>query len=199
VNLPQKIMLVDRSGPLAAAWREVFRDHPEIEVVVGDFFEREADAMISPANSFGIMDGGLDAAIHAAIPGIERAVQDIIRSKHHGEMPIGVAELVVTNDRRWPWLVCAPTMRIPDDVSRTVNAYLAFRAALLCIRTHNEEHPSKPIRSVLCPGLCTGIGAMPPRRCAAQMRVAYRQVLAEPDVPDFDTIHKTHRAMRTAD
>ena len=43
------------------------------------------------------------------------------------------------------YLVCAPTMRVPTNVSKTVNAYLAFRAVLrageLCI---------KCMRSLIC-------------------------------------------------
>ena len=31
-----------------------------------------------------------------------------------------------------PYLISAPTMRVPEDVSDTVNAYLAFRAVLRC-------------------------------------------------------------------
>jgi O-acetyl-ADP-ribose deacetylase (regulator of RNase III) len=194
-----RILLVDRNAPLAAAWRETFRDHPEVEVTCGDFFSLEADAMVSPANSFGIMDGGLDAVIHVTIgPNVQSAVWNVIREKHHGEIPVGAAEIVATDDVRWPFLVCAPTMRVPEDVSRTLNAYLAFRAILLAVQRHKASSAA-PIRSLLCPGLGTGVGAMPPRRCAAQMRVAYRQVRGSPDVPSFETIHATHRAMRTAD
>ena len=32
------------------------------------------------------------------------------------------------------YLISAPTMRVPEDVSETVNAYLAFRAVLQCGR-----------------------------------------------------------------
>jgi O-acetyl-ADP-ribose deacetylase (regulator of RNase III) len=196
--LPERILLVDLRGALANAWRESFHDVPSVEVIVGDFFSRDADAMVSPANSFGIMDGGLDAAIrHELGLQVEASVQAVIRERHHGEIPVGSAEIVATNHARWPWLVCAPTMRVPEDVSQTLNAYLAFRATLLAVRRHNEAHEAK-IRSVVCPGLGTGVGAMPPRRCAAQMRVAYRQVTEAPDLPSFETIHRTHNAMRAA-
>jgi O-acetyl-ADP-ribose deacetylase (regulator of RNase III) len=42
--------------------------------------------MVSPANSFGIMDGGLDAAIRATLGRrAESAVQSLILEKQHGE------------------------------------------------------------------------------------------------------------------
>jgi O-acetyl-ADP-ribose deacetylase (regulator of RNase III) len=196
--LPERIHLVDQSAPLVAAWREVFRDHPEIIAERRDFFEQHADAMVSPANSFGIMDGGLDAAIRDTLgPAIEARVRGVLVERHHGELHVGSAEIVPTGDPRWPALVVAPTMRVPDDVSRTTNAYVAFRAALLAVRRHNEAGEGSRIRSLLCPGLCTGVGAMPPRRCAVQMRIAYRQLRDAPTLPSFKAIYEAHAAMRT--
>lgn len=191
----ERIHLVDRDPALVAAWREVFRDHPEVVPSKDDYFSVSADAMVSPANSFGIMDGGLDAAIAAAIPGVERRVRERIAKEHHGELPVGLAEVVPTDDARWPYLIVAPTMRIPEDVSRTTHAYVAFRAILLAVRRHAGS--GAPIRTLLCCGLCTGIGAMPARRAAVQMRMAYRQVAGDGRPPPFADIHEHHRIMRT--
>lgn len=194
----ERIHLVDRDASLVAAWREVFREFPEVIPERGDFFEQPADAMVSPGNSFGIMDGGLDAAIREALgASIETQVREMLVERHHGELHVGGAEIVETGDGRWPILVFAPTMRVPDDVSRTTNAYVAFRAILLSVRRHNALAGMKPIRSLLCPGLCTGIGAMAPRRCAAQMRIAYRQVREPPTLLPFDAIYDVHTKMRT--
>lgn len=51
--LPSRIYLRDRNAPLANAWRESFATADEVSVDEGDFFEQPADAMVSPANSFG--------------------------------------------------------------------------------------------------------------------------------------------------
>jgi O-acetyl-ADP-ribose deacetylase (regulator of RNase III) len=190
-----RILLIDRDPKLVRAWQEVFRDVDEVEAIVGDYFERPADAMVSPANSFGIMDGGLDLAIRDVLGRhVETRVQAVIAEKHHGEMAIGAAEVVATDNDRWPWLICAPTMRIPEDVSRTVNAYWAFRAILLAARRH-----ATPVSSLICSGLATGVGSMPARRCAAQMRQAWMQVAGDPRPPSFARIHKVHQAMKTAE
>jgi O-acetyl-ADP-ribose deacetylase (regulator of RNase III) len=188
---------VDREYPLVAAWRETFRGFEEVSPEQRDFFAEPADAMVSPANSFGIMDGGLDAAIRERIPGVDVRVRAMIEEKHHGEIVPGVAEVIETGDVDWPHLVVAPTMRVPDDVSRTVNAYLAFRAILLAVKRHNEANANDPIKTLLCPGLCTGVGAMPARRSAAQMRIAYRQIKEAPSLPAFEAIYEVHRTMRT--
>jgi O-acetyl-ADP-ribose deacetylase (regulator of RNase III) len=194
---PERVFLLDRERRLAAAWKEAFSDVAAVEVVHGDFFSTEAEAMVSPANSFGIMDGGLDRAIRDVLgAGVERRVRDRIIEHHHGELPVGLAEVVATDDARWPLLVCAPTMRIPESASNTTNAYLAFRAALLALVRHGTAR-GRPVASVVCPGLCTGIGAMSARRCAAQMRIAFRQVSNSPATPSFAEIHRTHQAMRS--
>lgn len=197
--LPERIVLTDKLQPLTRAWGEVFAEHDSIEVIEGDFFERDADAMVSPANSFGIMDGGLDLAIRAALGGqIQSAVQKVILEKHHGELHVGAAEVVETNHARWPLLVVAPTMRIPESVANTLNAYLAFRAILLAVRQHNASAAAQKIKSLLVPGLATGVGAMDARRCAAQMRMAFDQVRQPARIASNATIHLTHQKLRSA-
>ena len=197
--LLDQLLLVDRHGPLVRAWEAAFEDHEEARIVEGDFFAYPADAMVSPANSFGIMDGGLDAAIRDTLGhGVQRAVQARILADFHGELPIGTAVLVETGHASWPFLIAAPTMRVPESVAQTVNAYLAFRAVLLAVRAHNASDHETEIRSVLCPGLGTGIGALDPTRCALQMRLAYQQVRTPARIPSFSQIHAMHRALKTS-
>jgi O-acetyl-ADP-ribose deacetylase (regulator of RNase III) len=167
-------------------------------VIAGDFFSRDADAMVSPANSFGIMDGGLDLAIRENLGfEVQTKVQRMILDRHHGELPVGAAEVVETGHARWPHLVVAPTMRVPENIAQTTNAYVAFRATLLAIRRYNEAHGAR-IRSVLAPGLGTGVGRMDPRRCAAQMRVAFDHVRKPARIPSYAAIHETHLALLSA-
>jgi O-acetyl-ADP-ribose deacetylase (regulator of RNase III) len=196
--LPTKVILVDRESMLVRAWAEAFHDEDVFEAVQGDYFERDADAMVSPANCFGIMDGGLDLAIRDALGfEVQKRVQAVIIDKHHGELPIGCAEIVETGHARWPMLVCAPTMRVPETVSQTLNAYVAFRAILLAVKGWNKNG-ARPIRTLLCCGLGTGIGNLDERRCAVQMRMAWKQVSGPVRIPSFAQIHAIHSAMRTA-
>lgn len=116
----------------------------------------------------------------------------MIVERHHGEIPVGSAELFDTNDERWPVLAAiAPTMRVPESVSHTLDAYLAFRAALLACKRCD-------IGSVGCCGLGTGIGGMDPQRAAVQMRMALLHATGPARIPSFDQIHATHRALRTS-
>lgn len=188
-----KITLVARDAALARAWRTTFDDDERITVVEGDYFAHPADAMVSPANSFGIMDGGIDLAIRDQLGlGVQTRLQRAIVERWHGELPIGCAELVETGDTRWPYLVAAPTMRVPESVASTLNAYLAFRAVLLAC----AKQPA--ITSLVCCGLATGIGRMEPMRCATQMKLALRQVRGVARIPSFQQIHAIHDALRTS-
>jgi hypothetical protein len=128
--LPSKIYLIDRSDLLVDEWSQQYSDCPEVQAIAGDYFHKPADALVSPANSFGIMDGGLDLAIRDQLGFVvEQRIQQVIVEKYHGEMPVGCAEVIITDDSRWPYMVAAPTMRIPEPIPSTLNAYLAFRSS----------------------------------------------------------------------
>lgn len=116
-----QILLVDREAAMVRAWRAAFDDRDDVEVVEGDYFSRRADAMVSPANSFGVMDGGLDAAIRDVLGfAVQQRAQRAIVERHHGELPVGSAELIETNDERWPILVVAPTKDYEREIRRVV-------------------------------------------------------------------------------
>ena len=169
-----RIYLRDRNQELVNHWRKYFSYFPEVHVSCGDIFadgeHMTAEAIISPANAFAYMDGGIDL-VYSNYFGwdLSTRLQELIFREHAGELLVGQAEIIeIQNEHpQLQWLICAPTMRVPMDVSRTVNAYLAFRAALLIAEKNG-------IQSILCPGLGTAIGKMPPRICAMQMLEAYR-------------------------
>ena len=195
----EKLYLIDSKPELCDKWRQVFSSYPEVEVLTGDYFQQSADAIVSPANSFGIMDGGLDLAIRNELGfQIEAEIQDVILNKYHGEMPIGTAEIINTNNNKWSYIIAAPTMRIPENVAFTLNAYIAFRAILIAINSFNESKPKRLIKSLVCSGLGTGIGSMEPVKCATQMRAAYKLITEPARISSFIEIHKSHQTLLTA-
>ena len=194
----EKIYLIDSRQALCNRWEQVFSDYSEVEVITGDYFQQSADAIVSPANSFGIMDGGLDLAIRNELGfQVETDIQKVILNKYHGEMPIGAAEIININHDRWSYMIAAPTMRIPENVAFTLNAYNAFRAILIAINSFNESQPKNPIKSLVCSGLGTGIGSMDPIKCAAQMRAAYKLIKEPARIASFADIHKSHQILLT--
>ena len=166
--------LRDINADVVRAWQRHFKGFEKVQISAGEIFELEADAIVSPANSFGYMDGGIDLVyVHRFGWDLQDRLQSHLREEHDGELPVGQATIVETRDLTIPYLISAPTMRIPMNVSNTLNAYLAFRAAIRAVKQHNAGS-NKPIRSLLCPGLCTAVGRMQPDVAAKQMAAAYR-------------------------
>ncbi|XP_050392539.1 uncharacterized protein LOC126811114 [Patella vulgata] len=195
------IKLRDRQPRLVTEWNKVFSDDIKdgiIEVSQGDIFRDapSADAIVSPANSFGFMDGGIDMAysMHFGWQ-MQHRLQKNIREKYGGELLVGQAEIIPTFDggakedsMNWSawnggkpikYLISAPTMRVPLFVDDSVNSYLAFRAVILAVKKFNTGNPTNPIKSVLCPGLGTAVGRMPADRCAYQMKNAFDTFLLD--------------------
>ena len=187
-----QLHLRDISSTLVTAWRRAFMAAPEVEISCGDIFELERpfDAIVSPANSFGFMDGGIDA-IYSKRFGwdLQDRLQAKLRRELDGECPIGQAVIIETNHPQIPLCISAPTMRVPEPVHHTVNAYLALRAALRAAKADPR------IKTVLCPGLGTAVGRMSDDRCAVQMYAAYEvvvlgQTLAPRTWPESVQLHQ---------
>ncbi len=195
---PSRIILVDQSKALVDAWTTSFSAFTNFTIMQGDYFQLPADAIVSPANSFGIMDGGIDLAIRDHLGhGVEGKVQKVIRERHHGEMHVGVAEIVETGQPRYPFLISAPTMRIPERVPHSLNAYIAFRAILIACERYNRGAGMRAIDTLLCCGLATGIGGMDAKTCSGQMLLAYKNMLFAPVIGRFESIHKFHRTLHS--
>ncbi len=172
------LLLRDLNASVVTAWRTSFSAVPFVDVAHGSILDVTADAIVSPANSFGYMDGGIDLAYcHFFGFGIQERLQSHLREKHFGELPVGTATIIETGDARFRFMVSAPTMRVPCNISRSINVYLAFRAALISVVKYNERESHSPIRSLAVPGLGTGIGGVHPTKAANHMRLAYNSIL----------------------
>jgi len=208
------IYLRDRSQVLVDAWNEVFKGHNNVKASCGDIFREgehlDVDAIVSPANSFGYMDGGIDFVYSDYFGwGIGDILREKLWSEYDGELLVGQAVVIDMRPAaaqvkrpdgeklrlradRIPYLISAPTMRVPANVSNTVNAFLAFRAVLRVAKQNNFS-------GILCPGLATAIGQMPPRICAVQMFEAYRQFEKPAFYDVLGNAHQAHYAMMNAD
>jgi len=161
--------LVDYNGQLVNAWIRAFEEFPEVTVQQGDLLSIAVNCVVSPANSYGFMDGGIDAAYRAFFGAeIERTVQDAITRRPEGHLPVGASLVVRTGRKDVPFMVVAPTMTMPEQVESR-NCYRAMRAILRIVGTDAEVG-----RDIYCPGLATGVGMVPPENAATMMAKAYR-------------------------
>jgi O-acetyl-ADP-ribose deacetylase (regulator of RNase III) len=180
-----KIVLAAVEDDLADAWSRHCGDLPDVSIHRGSILDLEVDAVVSPANSFGFMDGGIDHLYsHRFGWEVQSRLQELIRTRHHGELIVGAAEIVETGNLNIPFVIAAPTMRVPMVLNDSVNPYLAARAVLLLIR-HGViplgalagESVAAVVQSVAFPGLGTGVGRVGPNTCAHQLRAAIEEVV----------------------
>ena len=186
-----KIILAGLSPKLLDAWTEFFSKEENVTITESDITQLECDAIVSPANSFGFMDGGLDHALSERLGwDLEKRLQQMIKELPERELLVGQALILETGDKTIPLLISAPTMRIPTNfnIDTSVNAYLAMKAIL--IKAKND----KRISTVAIPGLCTGVGRMQPMIAARQMFQAYKEIILgqEMDFATFGEAQKYH-------
>ena len=58
-----RVILVDVNPKMIAAWQSTFAEQKEIEVISGSMLAQQVSAWVTPTNSKGNMDGGLDGVI----------------------------------------------------------------------------------------------------------------------------------------
>jgi len=170
-----KYILFDKNKEMTDAWNEFFHDSPDVEIVLGDLNSIDCDTIVSPANSFGFMDGGIDYAISVRLGwDLQIKLQQVIQDLPEGELLVGNALIVETGDQTIPFLISAPTMRVPTNfnIATSINAYLAMKATLVKVKSNSA------ITKVAIPGFCTGTGGMNKKIAAKQMFMAYKEIVS---------------------
>nr|CAG8518532.1 3143_t:CDS:2 [Entrophospora candida] len=158
----------------------------------------DIQCLVSPANSFGLMDGGIDYYISEYYGGVDKlipVVQKRIERNWCGEQNVGSCLLVDVRDlvnrlkkkenvqKNYPsYIAHCPTMRTPKKLkSEDDIVYRCTWAMLTSIRKHNlkilesnngSKKQHERINNVLCAGFGTGVGRVPAKHCAKQMFLA---------------------------
>ena len=152
---------------------EVATLFPESQITCGDVqtIPKENTVFVSPANCLGFMDGGIDYVYSRKMfPGCEKLIRNKIKELgfktflERNYLRIGSA-LCIGN------LICAPTMFLPHDVSKTRNAYYSFLAALLVAQKMGK------FTTIVVTSHCCGYGKMLETESAKQMREAYDEFI----------------------
>lgn len=171
-----QFLLFDNNEKVVRAINREFDDIPRISVEYHDVKDLiksgKLDIIVSPANSYGHMDGGIDEIYMEIFCDIQHNVMTKIRSYKIKDrfklkyLPVGSATLVETNNTDCPKLLCVPTMRIPGRLKEPDNIYFAFTAILRSTRNMKNV-------VIGVPGLGTGVGQISPEEFAFQMKTAY--------------------------
>lgn len=80
-----RLQIVDADASVALAFQAAFHRFPEVRVAHGDLLDAAGNAVVSPANAHGFMDGGIDAKFRSFFgAGIETKVREAIGQRAEG-------------------------------------------------------------------------------------------------------------------
>lgn len=189
-----KIYLLDINDKMTEAWTEAFNPYFEnknnpVCVVNEDFVKfmnshPEIDTIVSPANSYGLMDGGYDAAITNYFgSNLMKDVQKEIIKEWHGEQPVGTSLSVVIHDNNdevkfakgedgkysMMMLIHTPTMRTPEKI---VDPRIVYQ----CMRTTLMEAIFTQAKIIVIPAFGGQTGGLSHETIAKMMVAAYEQI-----------------------
>ena len=139
--------------------------------------------IVSPANSFGTMNGGIDLWISKMFPDIQKNVYHYIKlhSWYKSQtgipcIPVGESALCESGSDICPYIIIAPTMFKPSDIRYTDNVYKAFISIL--DNFYNRSF------IIAIPGLGTGVGCLSPIECAKQVALAFKHFKEKQNIID---------------
>ena len=147
INFEQlKIKLLDINPIMVEEWHKSFDPlledyYPNVEIIHSSLNEymqgnkNSVAAIVSPANSFGLMDGGFDAAIRNWYllefdTDIIPIVQGEIAYKYYGEQPVGTS-LPVFIPGTGSYILHTPTMWRPEVIDDYMTIYHCTRSAII--------------------------------------------------------------------
>lgn len=169
------------------------------------------DLVVSPANSYGLLDGGFDDAISRAFSpkddyhALTRHVQVELYREYRGHLPVGCCHIVripdewkggqsflsrlrYGNGKGWgcKWIAMVPTMRVPMLLEGAHDiVYRCTWALLADIERHNRNvSEADQVKSILMTPLGTGVGQVSYARWASQCLLAMKHFLEAGETPE---------------
>ena len=182
-----KIYLIERDYQKFQYLKEFFIK--EVVVLVNDSFhsflpKNKVQCVVSPANAFGLMDGGYDLAITEWYGNqLQERVQEHIIKNFFGEQPVGTSFIIETNKDN-QYLIHTPTMQTPQLIKDPRVIYQCMRSTLIEARKNNIE-------SILIPMFGGSCGGVKPQIVAKMMWAAYTQLKSPPEEIDWRYAEKT--------
>lgn len=158
------------------------------------------DLLVSPANSYGLMDGGFDDALSRALapvddyPALTRIAQARLYQEWRGFAPPGTCTLLripdeweQRSDNAWGarYVAICPTMRLPQDATWDREVVYECVWSLLCAIDRHNRSGEPHIRSILMTPLATGVGRVSAQRWAQQLVLALNHFLDALERPEL--------------
>ncbi len=167
------------------------------EFYFGNFLdlENKFDCIISPGNSFGLFDGGIDGVINKFFSEIDEFIVHIQKQLIEmcgGYQQPGTCKLFTTGIKKCPYIAHTPTMGIPLAISDFSIIYHGMWSVLIEIHNHNKNNPTKKIKSILCPALGAGAGKVKPEIVYQLIKLALEDYNDFIDGKIYNTTHSRY-------
>ncbi len=172
-----EIYLLDRNIAMTKSWEQFFYGIENVKCVCSDFDEfmekYSIDCVVSPANAYGLMDGGYDLAISEWFGwDLQKNDQQYIVDHFYGEQPVGTS-IIIDTDKDGIKLIHTPTMRYPDKIRDPLVVYQCMRTCLITAMQNN-------ITTIVIPAFGGCTGQVAPHMIAEMMWRAYKQLSEAP-------------------
>ena len=183
------IYLISIDKEMVDAWEKYFGNASDVRILhenFGYFMQsNKVDCVVSPANSFGLMDGGYDAAITRWFGyELQKNVQRYIAENFFGEQPVG-SSFIIDTTRQGVRLIHTPTMRIPERIYDPSVIYHCMRTCMMTA-IHNN------VKSILIPAFGAATGRVDVDTVAKMMYMAYEQIYRSNKEISWDNARATH-------
>lgn len=177
-----KIYLLEKNFRKAEKLKEAFRNE-DVEVVNDDFAyfirNHDVECVVSPANAYGLMDGGYDAAISEWFGDqLQERVQQYIIENYYGEQPVGTSFIIDAGKNRQK-LIHTPTMRVPSEILDPAVVYQAMRTTLMVALENG-------VKSIVIPIFGGSTGQVDPEVAAKLMWLGYDRIMRPNKTIDWD-------------
>lgn len=177
-----KIYLLEKNFRKAEELKDAFKNE-DVEIINDDFgyFIRNYDVecVVSPANAYGLMDGGYDAAISDWFGDqLQERVQKYIIEHYYGEQPVGTS-FIIDAGKNGQKLIHTPTMRVPSRILDPAVVYQAMRATLMVALENN-------VKSIVIPVFGGSTGGVEPEAAAKLMWLGYDRIMRPNRTIDWD-------------
>ena len=172
---PFKVYIIDVNPDIVSALKKEFLGVEGVEILEEDFAHflgthPDIDCIVSPGNSFGLMDGGYDKAIVDYFgTEIEKAVQKRIDEDYCSEQPVGTSFSLDIPGTSYK-LIHTPTMRLPSPIKDPLLVYQCERSSLM-------EALRIEAKSILLPAFGGATGKVKPALLAKGMKQGYLQIV----------------------
>ena len=154
------ILIADHNKSTIASINEC---NPSFDVELGNPLAFDIDAVVSPANTMGIMNGGYDAVLRRYFGvGIEYTVRQYFDKF---KLDVGEAIAVITGHSKVEWLIVTPTVSVTGE-GLSGHVSVSYSCAYNAVKAAHE----KGVQYLGMTGLGGGVGGLD-RRVSAKQQV----------------------------